>query len=72
MEKANKKFTTISIPTPIFSEVKNFIEGTGFPSVSSFTAYLLREIVRGKKKMGEYTREDEERIKKKLKEMGYL
>lgn len=68
----DKKFTTISIPTLIFKEVKKFIRGTGFPSVSSFTAYLLREIVRGKKKITEFTREDEERIKKKLKEMGYL
>lgn len=68
----NKKFTTISIPTSIFEEVKKFIEGTGFPSVSSFTAYLLREMVRGKKKIEGFTRDDEERIKKKLKEMGYL
>ncbi|MEW6407224.1 MAG: CopG family transcriptional regulator [Patescibacteria group bacterium] len=68
----NKKFTTISIPTPIFREVERFISGTGFPSVSSFTAYLLREIVRGKQKIEGFTREDEDRIKKKLKEMGYL
>jgi hypothetical protein len=72
MSKKEEKFTTISIPTPIFKEVKKFIEGTGFPSVSSFAAYLLREMVKGKKKVGEYTREDEERIKKKLKDMGYL
>ena len=71
--KTDKKFTTVSIPTTIFEKAKDFIENTGFPSVSSFTAYLLREIIIEKRHPKRaFSHHDEEKIKRKLKEMGYL
>lgn len=35
-EKEKRKYTTITIPTPLFKSIKNSIEGTGFSSVSDY------------------------------------
>jgi Arc/MetJ-type ribon-helix-helix transcriptional regulator len=68
-----KKFTTISIPTPLFKKIKERIEGTGFTSVSSYVTYVLREIVAEKEEEEEpFTKEDEERIKARLRALGYI
>jgi Arc/MetJ-type ribon-helix-helix transcriptional regulator len=70
---AQKKFTTISIPTPLFKKIKERIEGTGFTSVSSYVTYVLREIVAEKEEEEEpFTKEDEERIKARLRALGYI
>ncbi len=65
----NKKFKTISIPKTIYEATETYIKDKGFPSVSSFTAYILREYVKGGK---EELNADARRVKKRLKEMGYL
>ncbi len=67
-----KKFTTISIPTPLFKKIKERITGTGFTSVSSYVTYVLREIVAEKEEEEPFTKEDEERIKARLRALGYI
>ena len=44
-KEEKKKFTTISIPTPLFEKIKERIKGTGFTSVSSYVTYVLRELL---------------------------
>ena len=41
--KRSKKidFTSISIPSTLFKKVEKHIEGTGFPSVSGYVAFIL-------------------------------
>ena len=70
----NKKFTTVSIPTPLFEKVSERIKGTGFSSVSSYVTYVLREIAAKQKEETEtpFTVEDEARVKDRLKALGYL
>lgn len=68
-----EKSTTVSIPTPLFKKIKERIKGTGFTSVSSYVTYVLREIVAEKEEEEEpFTKEDEERIKARLKALGYI
>ena len=69
-----KKFTTVSIPTPLFRKVEARIKGTGFTSVSSYVTYVLREIVAEENEKAEkpFTREDEERVKARLRALGYI
>jgi Arc/MetJ-type ribon-helix-helix transcriptional regulator len=73
-EKTKQKFTTISIPTPLAEKIKKRIEGTGFTSLSSYVTYVLREIISGKEGEREeaFSKEDEERIKDRLRALGYL
>jgi len=69
-----KRFTTVSIPTPLFKKVKERIKGTGFTSVSSYVTYVLREIVAEKEEEPEepFTKEDKERVKARLRALGYI
>jgi len=69
-----KKFTTVSIPTPLFKKVEERIKGTGFTSVSSYVTYVLREIVVEEEEEAKepFTKEDEERVKTRLRALGYI
>ncbi|MGQ9475206.1 MAG: CopG family transcriptional regulator [Actinomycetota bacterium] len=73
-EESDPKFTTVSIPTPLFEKIKKRIEGTGFTSVSSYVVYVLREILAEDSSTEEeaFTQEDEERVKERLRSLGYL
>ncbi|MGD0728960.1 MAG: CopG family transcriptional regulator [Candidatus Micrarchaeaceae archaeon] len=63
-------FTSISIPSPLFKKVEKHIENTGFPSVSSYVAFVLRNILSEKgNKRADY---ETEQIRNRLKELGYL
>ena len=69
-----KKFTTVSIPTQLFKKVEERIRGTGFTSVSSYVTYVLREIVAEDQEKQEqpFSKEDEERVKARLRALGYI
>lgn len=41
-ETGKAKYTTISIPQPLYLEVKKAIEGTGFRSPTEFLVYVTR------------------------------
>lgn len=78
MEKESKKqskFTTVSIPIPLFRKIEDRIEGTGFTSVSSYVTYVLREIIANEdeEKTDEpFSKEDEKKVKDRLRALGYL
>jgi len=70
-----RKFTTVSIPITLYNRIKNLIQGTGFTSVSDYVTYVLREIVamhEAERTEEPFTPEDVERIKEKLRALGYL
>ena len=73
-EKDEKKFTTISIPTPLAEKIKKRIKGTGFTSLSSYVTYVLREVISGMDEESEeaFSKEDEEKVKDRLRALGYL
>ena len=74
LDDNKKKFTTVSIPTPLFQKIKDRIESTGFTSVSSYVTYVLREIVAEEEDEGKepFSKEDEERVKNRLRALGYI
>lgn len=70
-----KKYTTISIPTPLAEKIKKRIEGTGFNSLSSYVTYVLREVISStseEEHEDAFTKEDEEKVKERLRALGYL
>jgi Arc/MetJ-type ribon-helix-helix transcriptional regulator len=69
-----KKYTTISIPTPLAEKIKKRIKGTGFHSLSSYVTYVLREVIAGieEEKDEVFTKDDEEKVKERLRALGYL
>ncbi len=69
-----KKYTTISIPMQLAEKIKKRIQGTGFTSLSSYVTYVLREVLSGldEESSEEFSKEDEERVKARLRSLGYL
>ena len=68
-----KDITKISIPTSLFKKVSERIKGTGFTSVSSYVAYVLRELLAEKEIAEEpFTEDDKEKIKDRLRALGYI
>lgn len=72
-DKEEKKFTAISIPTPLFKKIEERTRNTGFGSVSSYVTYVLREIIAGEEhEEYPFSKEEEEMVKEGLRTMGYL
>lgn len=68
-----KEFTTISIPTSLFKKIEEIIKGTEFSSVSSYITKLLREsLSKDQGKQEVFSKEDEEKVKERLKALGYI
>ncbi|MEA2053860.1 MAG: CopG family transcriptional regulator [Candidatus Thermoplasmatota archaeon] len=70
----DKKYTTVSIPTPLVEKIKERIKGTGFTSVSGYVTYVLREVIANMDDDEEeaFSKEDEEKVKERLRALGYL
>lgn len=70
----DEELTSVSIPQSLFKTLENKIKGTNFPSVSSYVVFLLREHVSETTKQDErnMSSEDEEKVKERLRALGYL
>ncbi len=72
---ADKNYTTVSIPKPLAKKVKKRMEGTGFNSMSSYVTYVLRQVISSmeeEEQTEEFSEEDEEKVKERLRALGYL
>ena len=72
--KTEKNKVTIKIPRPLYQNLCQIIEGSGFNSVTEFIVYILRDLVssRSMKKEPSLSKNEIEIIKKRLKSLGYL
>ena len=70
-----EKKAAIYLPKSLYDEVKRRVEESGgeFKSVDEYVEFILREVLKedGASEKA-YTREEEELIKKRLKNLGYL
>ncbi|MCK4364303.1 MAG: CopG family transcriptional regulator [Candidatus Aminicenantes bacterium] len=68
-----KEFTDVSIPTSLYKKIEEKIKGSEITSVSSYVAKVLRENLSKEETTQEaLTKEDEEKVKKRLKALGYI
>ncbi|RLJ01452.1 MAG: CopG family transcriptional regulator [Candidatus Aenigmatarchaeota archaeon] len=76
MDKERKhftEFTDVLVPTHIVEKIKKRIQGTEFETVSDYIAYVLREVLEEtEEEEGVYSKEDEEKVKERLRALGYL
>ena len=71
-KREKEKFTEVLIPTSLFEKVRERIKGTGFSSVSGYVTYVLREVLSEEEEEEVFSKEDEEKIKARLKALGYI
>lgn len=63
----------VSIPESLYEKVKERCEGTGFESVSEYVTFVLREVVEEEEEEEkEFSKEDEEKVKERLRALGYM
>ena len=72
-KKMEKEFTDISIPASLYKKIKEKIKGSEIESVSSYITKVLRESL-SKEEAGqeELSKEDEEKVKERLRALGYI
>lgn len=63
---------TVSISTPLHDKIKEKIKDTEFDSVSGYVEYVLQELLSDEGEAEEFSKEDEEKIKSRLRSLGYL
>jgi len=68
-----KEAMTVSIPVSLYKKIEEMIKGTEAASVSNYVIKVLRERLAQEEKKGEaFSQEDEEKVKERLKALGYI
>jgi metal-responsive CopG/Arc/MetJ family transcriptional regulator len=68
-----KDSMNVSIPASLYRKIEEVIKGTDGASVSGYVAKVLRERLSQEEKTGEtFSKEDEEKVKERLKALGYI
>ncbi len=71
-----EELVSIKIPKDLFDKIEGRIDGVEFKSVSEYVIFVLEEVVSDDEEEGEeedvYSEEDEEKIRERLKGLGYL
>jgi Arc/MetJ-type ribon-helix-helix transcriptional regulator len=68
-----KEFTNVSIPTTLYKKIEEEIKNSDFSSVSSYITKILRDNLSKDQKPAEaFDKEDEEKVKERLKALGYI
>jgi len=73
MQKESR--VTVKIPRPLYRRIQQVIENTGFSSPTDFIVFVLRDLmgeVETKSESGEFSPEELEVVKQKLRNLGYL
>ena len=66
---------TVKIPRPLYRKIQQVVDESGFNSPTDFIVYVLRDLM-GEAEEGvalhEFTQEELDDVKRKLKNLGYL
>jgi hypothetical protein len=69
---------TLKIPRPLYVQLGQVIDGTGFRSVTEFAVYVLRDLVAGQRSSAagtpaeQLSREELDAVRRRLQALGYL
>ena len=73
---------TVKIPRPLYREIQQVVEGSGFNSPTDFIVFVLRDLMgeadaaqaaaESAEQAPEFSQEELDDVKRKLKNLGYL
>ena len=67
------EFTDIAIPMSLYKKIEEKIKGTEFPSVASYVAKVVDDhLSKGEGTKDAFTKEEEDKVKDRLKALGYI
>ena len=72
MKKEQEK-PTVLLPAELYSRIEEKVKTTGFGSVDEYVIFVLEEVLKeeGEEKETAFTKEEEEEVKKRLRDLGY-
>ena len=63
----------VYLPDQLYGKIEQRIPNTEFRSVDGYVAFVLEEVLKEVEEEGKiYSKEEEEEVKKRLRELGYL
>lgn len=73
-DEKQRNYVNVQIPEKLEKKIKKRIDGTGFNSASAYITYVLEEILSDidKERDETFTEGDEEKVKERLRLLGYL
>jgi len=69
------KVNNVAIPLKLYKKIQKRVKSTDFKSVDEYIIYILEEVIKQveeEEEVPEYTEEDEEKVKDRLRALGYL
>ena len=67
---------TVKIPRPLYRKVQQVVDGSGFNSATDFIVFVLRDLMGDAEEQPreprEFTQDELDEVKRKLKNLGYL
>jgi len=68
------EFVNVRIPKSLYEEISRRVKESGgeFKDVEEYVTFVLNEVVKEDEEENVYTPEEEEEIKRRLKQLGYL
>ena len=64
---------TVKIPRPLYRKIQAVVDGSGFNSPTDFVVYVLRDLMgEAEEHPREFTQQELDDVKRKLKNLGYL
>lgn len=69
---------TVKIPRPLYRKIQQVVEGSGFNSPTDFIVYVLRDLMGEAEERAsedanpEFSQDELDDVKRKLKNLGYL
>ncbi len=69
----SKEKVSIQISKELYDKVKKYIEEQGgFSSVEEFVEFVINEVLSEESESFEMSKEDEEKVKERLRALGYI
>jgi Arc/MetJ-type ribon-helix-helix transcriptional regulator len=70
--KMDEEIKNVPIPASLHRRIEEKIRGSNIPSVSSYVTKILREVLAKEEGEQALSKEDEEKVKERLRALGYL
>lgn len=73
MTKEEKR-RALFLPAELYGRIEERVKATGFGSVDEYVMFILEEVLKEEREEGDrvFSKEEEEEVKKRLRDLGYL
>ena len=67
-----EKNKAVFLSADLYSQIEQRVKATGFGSVEEYVTFVLEEVLKEEDEKTVFSKEEEEEVKKRLRDLGYL